>query len=215
MDWLVQYIAVIEWKNEFGLMVIPILIAIGVGILVLNQFKLNTKNLKGILRLRTKHSSIKKIIIENSNHEKLLNALKEMINCTIRSRSFVSRIHAEILNIDQLVMEKKTIKEQDLFVITQLYNAINNHREDFEKRIEKNRAQLPEKSLNLVITEQDLLLQIEQNVMWVIKSYKDVGFPKKYPELVDKMDLQCKEIIELYKKLTEYFQEELLEESKN
>jgi hypothetical protein len=209
MDRINFYVLYFEWKNEIIIVLIPILIVIFIGILVLRQFNRNARKLNSYLRLNSKNDNINKVIQENTKHEKLLNILKEIINSTIRSRSIISRVTTELINLGQLIQSGINLKEQDIFIISQLYDSISKHRQEFEKWITDNKYLLSDKSLDLILKEQNLLLLAEQDVNDFIKSYKDRSYLSEYSELVKRIDLICKETAGLYQKLNDIFQEEL------
>jgi hypothetical protein len=215
MDRIIQWIFLFEWKNEFVLLLIPIVLISGIGIFVLRQFDRSTKKLQGNFTFYRKKDTFNKIIIENDSHEKLLNALKDIINCTIRSRSLLSRINVEMHNIDQLVNSQKNIKEQDIFVVSQLYNSIINHSQELEKNISKLKELLPEKPSTILLKEQGIILQTEQILKEFIKLYQDKLYLDYYPKLVGQIDFYYNEIVGLYQSLTDIFQQELIEGPNN
>jgi hypothetical protein len=214
MDRIDHWISLFVWKNEFILLIIPIVFII-IGLLVLKQFDRNTRKMKSNFRLNQKYSRVNKVILENADHEKFLNALKEIIKTTIRSRSLIGRINTEILNLGQLVKSNIILKDQDLFILTQLNNSIGIHLLEFEKRNTDIKNLLSGKSLALALKEQEILQLAAQIVKELLQSYKEKSFLSKYSQLADRINLCNKEIVEIYQGLTDFFQEELMEEVNN
>jgi len=215
MDFISFFKFMFKWNNDFVLLIIPIFLIAAIGMFVLKQFDYRIKPLKSNIRASHKYISSKKVIMKNSGNEKLLTSLKEIINITIRSRSIISRINTEIQSLDRLIESKKIIKVTDVLIITQLYNSINNHRQELENRFDDIKYFLSDKALALVKKEQSLLLSAELKINEFINSYNDKLYLSNYSELVKRIDMLNKEIAGLYQNLTELFQEELSEEINN
>jgi hypothetical protein len=211
MHHIVLWITDFEWKKDLLLFLIPILLVIVIGILIIKLLERRISKYNINISKKYKPGKIDKVIRDNAEHEKLLNVLKENINSTISSRSLVGRIHSEIHNMDKVIKSRPNLKEQNLFILIQLNNTIKNRIQEIETRNKASKNILSERHLKLILNEQNLLISIDQKINEFINSYNNSSYLDKFSVLTDIIDSAHNEIAVQYQKLTEMFQEELLD----